>query len=216
MPELKVDPNAPEPGAERLKKGDEHKKKFEAEPKEEDQKKLKQKKPDSAPEFKIEEDAFDDAEVAEHIKADPKKEKKEKEEKKLKDMGLDEETIKALKLKEGKGGELSEKQKDPDAPIKSTKDLHEELIKNIRDSDSSLRIEVSSLNDDEIDEQIEAHKESLKIAEMRRTSAEAAAKRIKEEDEAEEKAAKAALVEKQNKDRLNQDYTISTSKLEEG
>lgn len=69
------------------------------------------------------------------------------------------------------------------------------MIKNIRDSDSSLRIEVSSLNDDEIDEQIEAHKESLKIAEMRRNSAEEAAKRIKEEDEAEEKAAKAALVE---------------------
>jgi len=125
-----------------MKKGDEHKKKYEAEPKEEDQKKLKQKKPDAAPEFKIEEDAFDDADVAEHIKADPKKEKKEKEDKKLKDMGLDDETIKALKLKDGKG-ELSEKKKDPDAPIRSTKDLHEELIKNIRDSDSSLRIEVS-------------------------------------------------------------------------
>lgn len=46
----------------------------------------------------------------------------------------------------------SEQKKDPEAPIKTTKDLHEELIKNIRDSDSSLRIEVTKLNDDEIDE----------------------------------------------------------------
>jgi len=36
----------------------------------------------------------------------------------------------------------------------------------------------------------------LKIAEMRRKSAEEAATRIKAEDEAEEKAARAALVEK--------------------
>ena len=34
------------------------------------------------------------------------------------------------------------------------KDLHEELIKDIRDSDTSLRIEVSKLNDDEIVVQI--------------------------------------------------------------
>ena len=46
----------------------------------------------------------------------------------------------------------SEEKKDPDAPIKNVKDLHEELIKNIKDSDSSLRIEVSKLSDDEIDE----------------------------------------------------------------
>lgn len=63
------------PGAEREKKGDEHKKKFEAEPKDEDQKKLKQTKPSSSPEFKIEEDSMDDEAVAEHIKTDPKKEK---------------------------------------------------------------------------------------------------------------------------------------------
>ena len=74
---------------------------------------------------------------------------------------------------------------------------------------------MSQLNDDEIDEQIEAHKETLKIAELKRKSAEEAAKRIKEEDEAEEKKAKAALAEKERLDRLHQDYTISTSKLEE-
>ena len=38
---------------------------------------------------------------------------------------------------------------------------------------------------------------------MRRKSAEDAAKRIKEEDEADEKAAKAALAEKELKARLN-------------
>ena len=84
--------------------------------------------------------------------------------------------------------------------------MHEELIKSIKDSDSSLRIEVSKLNDDEIDEQIEEHKASLEVAEMRRKSAEAMAKKIKEEDEAEAKASKAALVEKEKRDRLNQDY----------
>lgn len=154
-----------------------------------------------APEFKIEEDSFDDADVAEHIKSDPKKEKKEKEDKKEKELGLSA-TPKEIK-------------KDPEAPIKSTKDLHEELIKNIRDSDSSLRIEVSKLNDDEIDEQIEKHKETLEIAEMRRKSAEEAAKRIKEEDEADAKASKAAMAEKDKKSHETADYTISTSKLEE-
>ena len=42
--------------------------------------------------------------------------------------------------------------KDKDAPIKNQKEYHEELIKSIKDSDSSLRIEVSKLSDDEIDE----------------------------------------------------------------
>ena len=51
---------------------------------------------------------------------------------------------------------------------------------------------------------------------MRRKSAEAMAKKIKEEDEAEAKANKAALIEKEKKDKLNQDFTISTTKLEEG
>ena len=41
------------------------------------------------------------------------------------------------------------------------------------------------------------------------------AKKIKEEDEADAKASKAALAEKEKRDRLNQDYTISTSKLED-
>lgn len=49
------------------------------------------------------------------------------------------------------------------------------MIKDIRDSDTSLRIEVSKLNDDEIDQEIENHKESLKVAEMRRKGAEDAA-----------------------------------------
>lgn len=132
--DLKVDPKAPVPGDER-KSNDEHKKKFEAEPKPEDQKKLDQKKPDPAPEFKIEEDSFDDADVAEHIKSDPVKEKKEK-----------------LKKKEEESGIKAEKGPDRSKPIKSNKDLHEELIKSIHDSDSSLRIEVSKLNDDDIDE----------------------------------------------------------------
>ena len=94
--------------------------------------------------------------------------------------------------------------------------MHEELIKSIRDSDSSLRIEVSKLNDDEIDEQIEQHKASLEIAELRRKSAEAMAKKIQEEDEADKKASKAALIEKEKKERNNQDFTITTTKLEEG
>merc|ERR1712032_73163 len=81
--------------------------------------------------------------------------------------------------------------------------------------DSSLRIEVSKLNDEDIDEQIESHKETLKIAELRRKSAEDAAARIQAEDEAEKKAAEAALVEKENKQRLNQDWTIATDKLED-
>lgn len=55
-------------------------------------------------------------------------------------------------LKDIAAGKEPEKKKDPSEPIKNVKDLHEELIKNIRDSDSSLRIEVSTLNDDEIDE----------------------------------------------------------------
>jgi hypothetical protein len=64
------------------------------------------------------------------------------------------------KKEKPKPSEDSTPKKDPEAPIKSTKDLHEELINNIRDSDSSLRIEVSKLSDDVIDEQIEAHKET--------------------------------------------------------
>jgi hypothetical protein len=106
--ELKLDKDAKVPG-DGIPKGDEHKKKFEAEPKEEDQEKLKQKKPEPSKEFKIEEDAFDDADVAEHIKT----EKKEKEE----------------KLAEDK----SKTEKKKDEPIKSTKDLHEEIIKTMKD-----------------------------------------------------------------------------------
>lgn len=150
--------------------------------------------------MKIEEEGFDDADVAEHIKSDPKKEKKEKLDKKEKELGL---------------SPTTEAKKDPEASIKSTKDLHEELIKNIRDSDSSLRIEVSKLNDDEIDEQIEKHKEDLEVAELRRKGAEDAAKRIKEEDEAEAKAEKAAMAEKEQKSNATPDYSITTSKLEE-
>lgn len=194
---MKVDPKAPVPGE--MPKSDLHKKKFENEPKEEDQKKLKQNKPAASVEFKIEEDSFDDADVAEHIKSDPAKEKEEKAKKEAAESGT----------------KLPEKKKT-DEPIKNIKDMHEELIKSIRDSDSSLRIEVSKLNDDEIDEQIEEHKASLEVAEMRRKSAEAMAKKIKEEDEAEAKANKAALIEKEKKDKLNQDFTISTTKLEEG
>ena len=133
VPELKVDPKAPVPGE--MPKSDLHKKKFENEPKEEDQKKLKQNKPAASVEFKIEEDSFDDVDVAEHIKSDPAKEKEEK----------------AKKEAAESGAKLPEKKKT-DEPIKNIKDMHEELIKSIRDSDSSLRIEVSKLNDDEIDE----------------------------------------------------------------
>lgn len=62
------------------------------------------------------------------------------------------------------------------------------MVKNNKDSDAPLRIEVSKLSDDEIDEQIEQHQESIKVAELRRQSAEEAAKRIREEDEADDKA----------------------------
>lgn len=55
--------------------------------------------------------------------------------------------------------------KKAEEPIHNVKDLHEELIKDIRKSDSSLRIEVSKLNDEAIDDEIENHKETLKIAE---------------------------------------------------
>jgi len=62
------------------------------------------------------------------------------------------------------------------------------LVKSDKDSDAPLSIEVSKLSDDEIDEQIEQHQESIKVAELRRQSAEEAAKRIQEEDAADEKA----------------------------
>jgi hypothetical protein len=55
----------------------------------------------------------------------------------------------------------------------------------------------------------------LKIAEMRRKGAEDAAKRIKEEDEADAKKEKAALAEEEKKAKQGPDYTISTSKLDE-
>lgn len=74
---------------------------------------------------------------------------------------------------------------------------------------------MSKLNDEDIDDQIEAHKESLRIADLRVKAAEKAAERIKEEDEAEKKKAEAALVEKERKNRLNQDWTIATDKLED-
>ena len=62
------------------------------------------------------------------------------------------------------------------------------MVKSDKDSDAPLSIEVSKLSDDEIDEQIEQHQESIKVAELRRQSAEEAAKRIQEEDAADEKA----------------------------
>jgi len=173
--ELKVEKSAPEPGAER-KKADELKKKFEAEPKPEDQKKLEQKKPTAGPEFQIEVDTFDDADVAEHVKSDEKKlAKKEDKEKK---------------------GEVATERKAGDA-IKSSKDYNEAIIQGIRDTDSSLRIEVSKLNDEDIDEQIESHKETLKIAELRRKSADDAAKRIQDEDDADKKKAETSMAEKE-------------------
>ena len=191
--ELKVDKSAAEPGAER-KKADEFKKKFEAEPKPEDQKKLEQKKPKAGPEFQIEVDTFDDADVAEHVKSDEKKlTKKDDKEKK---------------------GEVAAERK-PGDPIKTNKDYNEAIVEGIREGDSSLRIEVSKLNDEDIDEQIESHKESLKIAELRRKSAEDAAERIAKEDEEEKKKAEAALAEKEKKARLNQDWSIATDKLED-
>ena len=128
--ELKVDKSAAEPGAER-KKADEFKKKFEAEPKPEDQKKLEQKKPKAGPEFQIEVDTFDDADVAEHVKSDEKKlTKKDDKEKK---------------------GEVATERK-PGDPIKTNKDYNEAIVEGIREGDSSLRIEVSKLNDEDIDE----------------------------------------------------------------
>jgi len=42
------------------------------------------------------------------------------------------------------------------------------LVKSDKDSDAPLSIEVSKLSDDEIDEQIEQHQESIKVAELRR------------------------------------------------
>ena len=182
------------------KKGDELKKKFEAEPPEDEQKRLKQVKKEAGPDFKIEVDAFDDGDVADHIKSDEKKIKKEKEDK---------------EAKKNEPAPTAPEPRKADDPIKSAKDYNEEIIQHIRDSDSSLRIEVSKLNDEEIDEQIEEHKESLKIAELRRKNAEIAAKRIQEEDEAEAKKKEAALVEKEKKNRINQDWTISTDKLED-
>ena len=62
------------------------------------------------------------------------------------------------------------------------------MVKSDKDSDAPLSIEVSKLSDDEIDEQNEQHQESIKVAELRRQSAEEAAKRIQEEDAADEKA----------------------------
>jgi len=50
---------------------------------------------------------------------------------------------------------------------------------------------------------------------MRRKGAEDAAKRIKEEDEADAKKEKAALAEEEKKAKQGPDYTISTSKLDE-
>lgn len=114
--------------------------------------------------------------MADHIKSDEKKLKKEDTKEKKSEVAT-----------ERKAGD----------PIKSSKDYNEAIIQHIRDSDSSLRIEVSKLNDEDIDEQIEAHKESLKIAELRRKSAEDAAARIQAEDEEEKKKAEAALVEKE-------------------
>ena len=61
------------------------------------------------------------------------------------------------------------------------------------------KIEIVEIKDD----QIEAHKESLRIADLRVKAAEKAAERIKEEDEAEKKKAESALVEKEKKNRLN-------------
>lgn len=50
---------------------------------------------------------------------------------------------------------------------------------------------------------------------MRRKGAEDAAKRIKEEDEKEAAKEKASLAEKEKRAKLNQDFIITTSKLEE-
>jgi hypothetical protein len=170
--------------------------KKESEPKEKPKKKLIAEPEKAKVDYKIEETTFDDADVAEHVKSvDVKKELKEK-------VAQEE----AAKPRESKKAE---------EPIKDVKDLHEELIKDIRKSDSSLRIEVSKLNDEAIEDEIESHKETLKIAEQKRESAEAMAAKIKAEDEAEGKASKAAMAEKEKKAKLNQDYVIESSKLEE-
>jgi hypothetical protein len=109
--------------------------------------------------YKIETTSFDDADVAERVKSpDVKKELREK-------VAREE----ALKPREYKKAE---------EPIKNVKDLHEELIKDIRKSDSSLRIEVSNLNDEAIDDEIENHKDTLKIAEQKRALAEETAAKI--------------------------------------
>lgn len=135
--------------------------------------------------------------MAEHIKSDEKKLIKEKE------------------PKEAQKSEAGADARKAGDPIKSKKDYNEAIVQHIRESDSSLRIEVSKLNDEDIDEQIEAHKESLRIADLRKKSAEDAAARIKAEDEEEKKKAEAALVEREKQARLNQDWTISTDKLED-
>lgn len=125
--DLKIDKNAPE--AAPFKKADEFKKKYEAEPDPKDQKKLKQTKQTAGPDFKIEIDTFDDGAVADHIRTEDKKTKTEKHE-----------------------APECETSRKPGDPIKTSQDYNEEIISHIRDQDSSLRIEVSKLNDEEIDE----------------------------------------------------------------
>jgi len=88
------------------------------------------------------------------------------------------------------------------------------LVKGNKDPDAPLSIEVSKLSDDEIDEQIEQHQESIKVAELRRQSAEEAAKRIQEEDAADDKAKNDAKKKKEVQ-QTGQDYAIETTKLEE-
>ena len=157
--------------------------------KEEEEPKKKKKLISEAPEkklvdYKIEETTFDDADVADHIHSpDVKKDLKEK-------VAREE----AAAPREYKKAE---------EPIKNVKDLHDELIKDIKKSDSSLRIEVSKLNDEAIDDEIESHIETLKIAEQKRESAEAMAAKIKAEDEAEWKSNKASMAEKEKKAKLN-------------
>ena len=109
--------------------------------------------------YKIETTSFDDADVAEHVKSpDVKKDLREK-------VAREE----AMKPREYKKAE---------EPIHNVHDLHEELIKDIRKSDSSLKIEVSKLNDEAIDDEIENHKETLKIAEQKRALSEETAAKI--------------------------------------
>jgi len=171
-------------------------KKEEEAPKKVEKKLISENKKADKLDYKIETTSFDDADVAEHVKSpDTKKEMKEKKDR--------EEAMKPREYKKA------------DEPIKNVKDLHEELIRDIRKGDSSLRIEVSKLNDEAIDEEIESHKETLKIAEQKRKHSEDVAAKIKAEDEAEWKASKAAMAEKEKKDKYNQDFTIVSSKLEE-